>query len=314
MRSSRNAVLGACLALLLVFAACGSGEDGDTDTAGPEETTGCPVDGGDLTVGVSAAFTENKLVAEMYALALENCGYTVERQFEIGAREISDPALFDGEIDIKPEYLASELVFNDPDAEPSGDPGENHMALEPLLAEHGVTALDFSPATDENVFVVTGETAKKFKLVSVSDLGAPAKNMTLGGPPECPKRPFCLIGLKDVYGIEFGDFKALDVGGPQTVEALDKGAIDVALLFSTNPVIPDRGWIVLEDDKGLQSAENLTPLVRDDVLNDAITDTLNAVSAVLTTDYLTALIAKVDQDREDLADVARSFLEDAGVL
>ncbi len=140
-----------------------------------------------------------------------------------------------------------------------------------------------------------------------------ASTLTLGGPPECPQRPFCIIGLKDTYGIEFGDFKALDTG-PLTVQALDSGAIDVALLFSTSSVIADKGWVVLADDKSLQQADNIAPLVRKDADNAEIDQLLNAVSAALTTENITALNAKVELDKQDPADVAKGFLQDQGLL
>lgn len=141
-----------------------------------------------------------------------------------------------------------------------------------------------------------------------------ASTLTLGGPPECPQRPFCIIGLKDTYGVVFGDFKPLDTGGPLTVQALDSGAIDVALLFSTSSVISDKGWVVLADDKALQQADNIAPLVRKDVDDPEIEQLLNAVSGALTTENITALNAKVEIDKQDPADVAKGFLQDQGLL
>ena len=144
--------------------------------------------------------------------------------------------------------------------------------------------------------------------------GSVASRLTLGGPPECPKRPFCLPGLKETYGVEFADFKPLDVGGPLTVKALANGQIDVGLLFSTSSAIPDNNFVVLEDDKNLQTAENITPVVRSEVLDDSITQQLNAVSAALDTDTITELNGRVELDREDPADVAADFLEQEGLL
>ena len=141
-----------------------------------------------------------------------------------------------------------------------------------------------------------------------------ASQLTLGGPPECPERPFCIPGLKETYGIEFGEFLPLDVGGPLTVEALRNGDIDVGLLFSTSSVIGDEGWVVLEDDKNLQTAENITPVVSSDVLDDTITERLNAISAALTTENITELNGRVEIDGEDPADVAADFLESEGLL
>lgn len=140
-----------------------------------------------------------------------------------------------------------------------------------------------------------------------------AGQLTLGGPPECPERPFCVPGLKETYGIEFEKFQPLDVGGPQTVNALKAGRIDVGLLFSTSSAIVANDFVVLEDDKNLQQAENITPVVRTEVLDDTIESLLNEVSGSLTTETMIELNGRVEIDQEDPADVAASFLEDEGI-
>jgi osmoprotectant transport system substrate-binding protein len=141
-----------------------------------------------------------------------------------------------------------------------------------------------------------------------------ASKLILGGPPECPTRPFCVPGLKATYGITFKSFKPLDVGGAQTVAALKSGAIQVALLFSTDPVITDNGWVALEDDKHLQNADLITPVVRTAALNDEITTLLNGISAKLTTDNIVPLISQVAGQKQDPAVVAKSFLTQQGLL
>jgi osmoprotectant transport system substrate-binding protein len=129
---------------------------------------------GTLTVGVSSSgFSESPIVAEMYAQVLENAGYTVKRQFNLESRKVSDAALFSGKIDIKPEYLASEAVANDPNAAVSGDSQNNFTILSDLLKAKGVTVLTPSAAIDTNVFVVTKATAAQYGLVNVSDLAKP---------------------------------------------------------------------------------------------------------------------------------------------
>jgi glycine betaine/choline ABC-type transport system substrate-binding protein len=148
---------------------------------------------------------------------------------------------------------------------------------------------------------------------SRSDAGEPvASQMVLGGPPECPERPFCLPGLEETYGVEFAEFKALDVGGPLTVRALKNGQIDVGLLFSTSSAIVANDFVLLEDDKQLQTAENITPLVSDAVDDDAAA-LLDQVSAALTTENITELNGRVELDQEDPADVAADFLEQEGI-
>jgi len=139
-----------------------------------------------------------------------------------------------------------------------------------------------------------------------------ASELVLGGPPECPKRPFCIPGLEETYGVEFEDFQPLDVGGPLTVEALKADQIDVGLLFSTSSAIVANDFVVLEDDKNLQSAESITPLVSEEVTGD-VAPLLNSVSAALTTEGITELNGRVELDKEEPADVAADFLESEDV-
>jgi osmoprotectant transport system substrate-binding protein len=307
MRSFRSSALGAVLfALTLIAAACAEEEPGGGGQPAGEEK-------GSVTVG-GVAFAENQIVAEMYSQVLENAGYEVEKQLTLESREVLQPAIESGEIDLAPEYLSSLLLFLDPEAETSGDPEEVRATLEPLLEEKGETLLESAPASDTNALVVTAETAEQHDLVSTSDLAAVAGDLTLGGPPECPERPFCIPGFQQVYGIEFGDFRPLDVGGPLTVEALDQGEVDVALLFSTSGVIQDKGWVVLEDDKALQNAEHITPVVRTEVLDDEITTLLNEVSATLTDELLIELNGKVETSGENPALVATAHLNNEGLL
>jgi osmoprotectant transport system substrate-binding protein len=313
MRRSRTFVLGAAvLALALLAGACSSG--GDDSGVQSSGGSSAPAEKGSLTVGVSGAFPENQLVAEMYAQVLENAGYTVDRQLDLGTRELSDQALYSGDIDLKPEYLGFELPALDPEADTTGTADEIAAQLAPLLEAKGVKLLDFSPANSTNAFVVTPDTADSLGLATMSDLAPVAGDLTLGAPPECPKRPFCIPGLKETYGIEFGDFKPLDFGGAQTVAAIDSGAVDVGLLFSLDPTIEDKGWIALTDDKDLQAAGNFAAEIRDDATNPEIEGLLNAVTASLTDDGMRAIIAKVAIEKQDVGDVATQYLKDQGLL
>ena len=269
---------------------------------------------GTIIVGVSGSFTENQLVAEMYAQVLEHAGYTVQRQFDLRSREVSQSALESGQIDLKPEYLSSLLLYLDPNGQHSNDPRAVAAQVAARLAPSGVSVLTPSPAQDQNTFVANAETAQRFGLTTMSSLAAAAGQLTLGAPPECPQRPYCLTGLKDVYGILFWDFKPLDAGGPQTVEALKNNDVQIGLLFSTDPSIEANGFVQLEDDKQLQDAENITPVIRTAVLNDEVRRRLDGVSAALTTDNMTALIGKVVLDGQDIPTVARDFLRANDVL
>ncbi|HEY7875639.1 MAG TPA: ABC transporter substrate-binding protein [Actinomycetota bacterium] len=311
MRKPRRIALGATLLALSLFAAaCGSGEsdeNGGTDAGGGDEAKGS------LTVG-AVGFAENQIVAEMYAQVLENAGYEVNRQVDLKSREILQPAMRDGEVDVAPEYTGSLLLFLDPDATPPSDGAAGVEANNELLAEYEMTMLEPSEANDTNGFFVTQETADEHGLTTTSDLAPVAGDLTLGGPPECPERPFCIPGLEDTYGITFGEFRPLDVGGPLTVAALKKGEIDVALLFTTSSAIEANGFVTLEDDKGLQPAEAITPVIRDDANSDEVTSLLNEVSAALTTEAMIELNSQVELEHEDAADVAQGFLEEEGLL
>ena len=315
MRKSRSAVLGAVLLALLLFgAACaGPGGDADTDTdAGGGEPKG------ELTVG-SDSFAEAQIVGEMYAQVLENAGYTIQRQLDLESREVRLPAMENGEIHIAPEYMASLYSVLDPKAVESakagelGDPIVVADALDPLLADQGLAILEPSNVIDTNAFVVSQETADEHSLTTVSDLAEVAGELTLGAPPECPERPFCIPGLEEVYGVEFADFKPLEYGA--TITSLSKGAIDVGLLYSTDGSIAENGFVLLEDDKQLQAADNITPLVTEDVVGmQEVVDLLNEVSAALETDAITELNKRANVDVEDPADLAAEYLEELGLL
>lgn len=269
---------------------------------------------GTIVVGVSGSFTENQIVAEMYADVLEHAGYAVEREFDLRSREVSQSALESGQIDLKPEYLSSLLRFIAPNASLSSDRDQVVAMDRQLLGSRGISVLTPSPAQDTNVFVANAETAQRFKLTTMTSLAAVAKQLTLGAPPECVQRFFCLTGLHDVYGILFNDFTPLDAGGPQTVAALKSNEVQIGLLFSTDPSIDANGFVPLVDDKHLQNAENLTPVIRTDVLNDEIRAALDAVSASLTTEDVTALVGKVVVDGQDVSKVAKHFLVAKGLL
>lgn len=313
MRNTRIGVVGAIVAVLALFAgACGDSGDDTSESAGDGEGT-CATMGadGDLTVG-STNFSEQSIVAEMYIQCLEAAGVNVDTQLSIGSREIVLPALESGDIDLYPEYVGTVLTFLG--GEPTPDLDESLEALRPLFEEKGVIVLEPAPAEDKNGFAVTQETADEFELTTLSDLEPVAGDLSLGGPPECSERQYCLIGLREVYGIEFGTVERLDAGGPLTKDALENGQIDVGLIFTSDGAVADRGFVVLEDDKKLQPVENIVPVIRDEVLTPEIEELLNTLSADLTTEELSELNKSVDVDKEDPADAATTWLEDNGFL
>jgi len=267
-----------------------------------------------IVVGVSGAFAENQIVAEMYAQVLERAGYTIQRQLDLRSREVSQNALESGQIDLKPEYLSSLLLFLDPNAQASSNLAQVARQSSQVLQPRGITLLTPSPAQDTNEFVANRKTAQQFNLTTMSSLARVAGQMTMGGPPECPQRPFCIPGLERAYGILFDDFKPLDAGGPQTVAALKSNEVQIGLLFATDPSIRQNGFVPLLDDKHLQNAENLTPLIRSEKLNDEVRSLLDGVSERLSTENVTELVGKVVIDRQGVAAVAKEFLMANGLL
>jgi osmoprotectant transport system substrate-binding protein len=260
----------------------------------------------------SANFPEQVILGELYAQVLEANGYTVERHLNLGSREIVEPALEKGDIDMYPEYLATaEAFLAKANSKATSDPATTQKALQDQFTPKNITVLDYSQAVDTNGFVVTKDTADKYRLAKMSDLQPVAGELVLGGPPECPQRPFCLIGLQQTYGLNFKDFKPLDPGGPLTVAAIDSGEIDVGLLFTTDPNIALKNLVLLEDDKHLQLADNIAPVVRNDILNRGsdLRQLANSVSTKLTTAELTDMNKQVGIDHKDAKDVARAYLQ-----
>jgi len=269
-----------------------------------------------ITVG-SFAFAESELLAELYSQAMEAAGLDVVRAFQLGPRELVAPALETGLVELVPEYAGTALSFVSlGEITPPVDPVATHQTLLAALRKTSATALEAAPAQDTNALVVTQETASALDLRRISDLARAAPRLTLGGPPECPERPRCLAGLEDVYGLRFAEFLPLDAGGARTRSALRDGYVDVAVLFTTDPVIVDEGWVELEDDRGLQPAENVTPIVRREVVErwgDTLVGALDAVSRRLTTEELRTLNRVVDSGEQTAVEAARQWLAEAGV-
>lgn len=310
MRFHRVRAVGAALAVLAMIAgACG--KSGDSSSKSTTSTTGSapkPT----ITIG-SEKFSESIIVAEIYAKALENKGYTVNRKYRLGTREVYEPALERGEIDLVPDYAATMLEFLNKNAgEATPDPTATVSKLRDRLSPKGLVALDPAPAIDANAFAVTKANADKYNLKKLSDLAPLASQWVLGGPPECPTRPYCGAGLEKVYGLKFKSFKALDFDGPLVKAALKNGDIQVGELSTTDGSAAASGFVILEDDKHLQNADVVTPIIRNDKATADVRAILNAVSAKLTTDDLAALDKRADVDKEDPDAVGASWAKDHG--
>jgi osmoprotectant transport system substrate-binding protein len=302
MGARRTLVL--VLALVLGAPACDR-----TSEASPK------VDRDDAVTIASFNFPESVLLAEIYAQALEATDVRVKRETALGTRELVMPALVQGLVELVPEYAGSALLFLAGAGSASANRDANHRALASQLSGFGVSALDASPAEDQNGFAVTRETASRLGLRTLSDLPPVADQLTFGGPPECQRRPSCMPGLESTYGIEFGEeLFTLDAGGDRTVAALAQGTVDVALLFTSDAAVELNAFVLLRDDRSLQPAENVTPIVRQDALErfPGLAAAVNAVSALLTTDDLRSMNAEVALGGEPRT-IARAWLARNGL-
>jgi osmoprotectant transport system substrate-binding protein len=292
------------VALALLASACGT------------QPASSPAAKGNITVA-SFDFTESLTIANLYAQALQDAGYKITLKRNLGAREIVEPAIEKGEIDLYPGYAATDLEFvNKGKGEATPDAQATAAKLRTYLEPKGVKVLEPAPAVDQNTFVVTGATATRYNLKKLSDLvPSVAGQLILGGPPECPSRPFCAKGLKDKYGIVFKDFKPyVGAGGPLVKAALERGDVQIALLFSSDGAIKAKGWVPLEDDKHLQNADNVVPIIRAAVAKADVVTLLNKISAKLTTDELVGLNKQTDIDKQDPDVVAKNWLVTNGFL
>ncbi len=269
-----------------------------------------------ITVG-SYDFPESVLLAYLYAGALSARGYPVRVMPDLGSRELVDPALMAGLIQLVPEYTGSALEFVSLGrAHATASAAVTTQLLARWLDARGIITAQPAPAQDANAIVVTGATATRYRLRTVSDLAGLASRLVFGGPPECAERPDCLPGLHRVYGLRFRAFAALDAGGPLTRQALEAGDIGVALLFTTDPAIGAQHLVALADNLDLQSAENVIPVLRRATVTEygpGLLAALNAVSARLSTQVLMALNAQVELGGYAPAIVAGRWLRDQGL-
>jgi osmoprotectant transport system substrate-binding protein len=310
MRPFRALALGASMLVLLSACSTGGGS-----TPAPAATSAPPT----IKIG-SDAFYESQLMAEIYAQDLEANGYTVDRTgMAIGARKVSAAALESGQIDLKPEYIGSGLAYYEPGKQ-TGDPAANEAALQTVLNGKGggITVLNYSPAADQNAFVVRADTAAQFHLTKMSDLTAVQSQLKFGVATDCPTNPVCAPALKSAYGLDLSNATLLSACDTPMAQALLGKTIDVGELCSTQPDIAVNGWVVLQDDKQTQPADNIAPLVRNDYLakvdKASFEALLNAISAKMDTATLTDLGKQISVDKKDIAAVAKSWLQTNGFV
>lgn len=288
-------LIGAFALVAMLAAACGG-----TNTPAAKPT---------LTVA-GFNFPESSILAQLYGQALQHAGYTINFKLNLGTREVVAPALKSGQIDLYPGYAATDLEYwNNKAGEASGDVAATTAKLNSHLDPLGLIALTPSKAVDQNAFAVTNETKQKYNLSKLSDLAPIGNQLVLGAGPECPTRPFCLPGLMNTYGIHFKDFKALDTDGPATRAAFKNGTIQVGLVFSSDGDLNALGLVVLQDDKHLENADNVVPIMRKQAATDEVKSILNKVDAALTTADLITMNSQASIQHQDADVIAKAYLQ-----
>lgn len=313
-RTVRGAAAAAGMALLL--AGCSSGPSLETQG----EVTAPPGDSRHLVVG-SAGFTESDLLAQMYSLLLTEDGYGAEI-LSVANRELYEPALESGQIDVVPEYAATFADWlnakkNGADAKPVGSPDldATMKALRALATPRGLTVLDPGKAVDQNAFAVTASFAEQHRLKTLTDLGKSGLKVRLAAGDECVQRPYCAPGLKKVYGIDITSVDPKGVGTTQAKKAVQSGQDHMVLTTSTDATLDDFGLVLLKDDKKLQNADYIVPVVnRSRAGSEGVAKALGRLNSVLTTADLASMNEQVDSWRRLPQDVARTYLEEKGLL
>lgn len=315
-----GAVVGAAL-LAGSLAACG-GDSLEKDKGGSASGDGSGKKGS-LVIG-AAAFTESKVLGELYAQILRDAGYSTSIT-TVKNRELYEPSLEKGEIDVVPEYAATIAEFlnakvngaKKAEAGPvaSGDTAATVAALEKLATPRGLKILPAGPAIDQNAFAVTKEFADKNKLTTLSDLGKSKVPVKIAAGDECEVRPFCAPGLKKTYGIDVTGIDPKGVGTPQSKQAVKDGKDQLVLTTTTDAVLDSYDLVFLKDDKKLQNADNVLPVLNAKDAGAAdIAEALGKLTQALTTEDLAELNGKVDAERAKPADAAKAYLESKGLI
>ena len=310
---SRTARFIVPVALLgLALAACGSDEGDSADPTDDASSTEASAPEGPTIKVRGQAFSESVTIAEAYGQYLQARGYDVEILTEAGFRDEAVAGIETGELDLIIDYIGSAQAQLVPDAEASADPDEVSTTLAPFFDSIGATLLEYSPAVDGNAYVVRGD-EDATTISDTADAG-----LVFGASAQCFERPQCFIGLTDpeIYGIEFADTVTLEFG-PLLGDALAAEEVDAVVWNTTAPQIETEGFKVLEDDQGLFSADNIAPIVRNEVLDaygEMLADDLNELSAQITTEDLLAWNVETDIELRESDDVATEWLEAEGLL
>ncbi len=309
----------AAVVLALGVAACGDDNGDSGGGSGDNLITENPDNNGvKLTIG-SKNFTEEFILGEIYAQALQAAGYDVSKDLNLGSEQIALKALEDGSVSGYPEYTSTALesFFNVPVQDVPSDAQEAADKANQELAGKGLTAFAPTPFADSNAVGMLTTKADELSVTTVSDLEGKSQDLTLYGSPECRQREDCLLGLQDIYGLQFKEFKPVDIG--LRYDVLDSGAADVSIVFTSDAQLftnPDK-YTVLEDDKGVFPAGNVIFITEQSVADEAGPDyqsTIEKVQGGLTLEVIQELNARVDVDKETPEQVATEYLTESGYI
>lgn len=292
---------GGLLAVAAALAACTNSDPLSSGGAG---------DGSTIAVG-SQQYYSNEIIAELYAQALENAGFAVDRQYQIGQREVYIPELESGAIDVLPEYGGNLLQYYD-SATDATDADSVHAALRGVLPD-SLMVLDYADATDQDSYTVTRALAEEHGLAAIGDLTKLGGTVKMAANSEFKTRPYGPQGAKSVYGVDIEVYPVEDSGGSLTVGALTDGTVQAADIYTSSPAIDANDLVILEDPELLILPQNVTPLVTAD-LDEGAVAAINAVSALLTTEALRALNARSVDEQLDSATIATDWLTEQGIL
>jgi glycine betaine/choline ABC-type transport system substrate-binding protein len=312
----------AAVVLALAVAACGDDDDdgGDDGGGGSGELIESNPDnsGKAVTVG-SKNFTEQFILGEVYAQALEAAGYDVKTDLNLGSEQVALQALESGEISGYPEYTSTALTtfFGLAPEDVPGDPDEATEQSAAEFEKQGLVAFAAAPFNSANAVGLLKSTADDLGVTSISDLEGKSQDLTLFGSPECRQRVDCLVGLEDGYGLQFKEFTPVDI--EQRYPVLDDGQADLSILFTTDPQLSTQAdqYVILDDDKGLFPAGNPIFIASQTAVDEAGPDfqsTIETVQEGLTLEVMQELNARVDIDKEEPAAVATAYLQESGYI
>ena len=313
----------AALVLAIALAACGDDDSTTSDSGDSGDSSGTLIEenadnnGVSLTIG-SKNFTEQFILGEIYAQALEAAGYDVSTDLNLGSEQVALKALQNGDISGYPEYTSTALTsfFELPPEDVPGDAQEAVDQTQDQFGELGLTAFQPTPFADANAVGLLQETADELGATTISDLEGQTEDLTLAGSPECEQRIDCLAGLEEYYGLQFGDFTPVDIG--LRYEVLDKGDADLSIVFTSDAqLFVTDDYTILEDDMGVLPAGNVIFVSDQQVAEEAgpdYQDTIETVQEGLSLEVMQELNARVDIDKEKPAEVATAYLEESGYI